>query len=262
MITMSTRATALRLVGAIELKSEKTADSANDVETKAVGVLEIKDEEKGEVEAIIATLDVVDRDGDIIRAGAIKSGATVKMSAYGHDAMWGETPVGKGTLHVEGDKAVFRGKVFLTTQRGREVFSVLKEMGTDQEWSFGFRVTGWELPDEKATGAGAHRVLTKLDAFEVSPVMRGAGVGTRTVAVKGEKPAEPPPADPPPTPTPEELAAATKAEAEAKAAQERADAEAKAAADRLAAERKARAQAAIDDAQSTLRRLRRLGYVA
>lgn len=257
MTTMSTRPTALRLVGATEMKN---AD-AKDVELKALGVLEIKDEEKGEVEAVIATLGVVDRDGDIIRETAIKAGAKVKMSAYGHDAMWGEMPVGKGTIVVREDLAIFKGRVFLNTERGREVFGVLKEMGADQEWSFGFRVTGWEAPDEKAKGAGATRILTKLDAFEVSPVLRGAGVGTGTLAVKEEKPADPPP-KPEPTPTPEEIAAKEKADADAKAANDRAEAEAKATADRAAAQRKAVAAEAVADFDRVRRNLKRLGYVA
>lgn len=205
----------------------KSATDEKDVEIKTLGAFEIKDAEKGEVEAIIATLGVMDKDGDIIREDAIKSGAKVKMSAYGHDAMWGEMPVGKGALAVKGDKVVFNGKLFLSTDRGREVFNVLKEMGSDQEWSFGFRVTGWEAPKEEDRQKGVFRILTKLDAFEVSPVIRGAGVGTRTVTVKEEKkPDDPPPApaddpSPEPTPTPEEIAAKAKADAEAKAAQER-----------------------------------------
>jgi hypothetical protein len=70
----------------------------------------VKDAEKGEVEAIIATLGVVDKDEDIIRADAIAEGSKVSMSAYGHDAVYGARPAGKGTLHVEGNKLVFKGR--------------------------------------------------------------------------------------------------------------------------------------------------------
>lgn len=164
------------------------------LELKAIGAFEIKDAEKGDVEAIVATLEVIDRDEDIIRADAIKDGSKVSMSSYGHDAVWGDTPVGKGKIHIEGNKAVFKGRIFLATQRGRETFEVLKEMGTDQQWSFGFRVLGSEVPDEAHRKQGARRILTKLEAFEVSPVIVGAGVGTRTVAVKAKEPE--PPVDP------------------------------------------------------------------
>ena len=156
-----------------------------DPTVKAFSGLTIKDAEKGEVEAIIATLEVVDRDGDILRKGSIPDGATVAMSGYGHDAVFGSRPVGKGKIHIEGNKAFFRGRVFLNTTDGRETFEVLKEMGRDQEWSWGFQVIGSEVPDEKEKKQGAWRVLTKTAPFEVSPVLMGAGIGTRTVGVKG-----------------------------------------------------------------------------
>jgi hypothetical protein len=159
-----------------------------DMGTKALGaVLEIKDAEKGDVEAVVATLDVVDKDREVIRSGAIKSGAKVKLSEWGHNSvpfMGSAPPVGKGVVLVEGNRVVFRGKFFLTTARGAEAFRTLKEMGPDQEWSFGYRVLESQDPDAAWRGKGAMRVLTKLEPFEVSPVTIAAGVGTRTVAVK------------------------------------------------------------------------------
>lgn len=160
------------------------AESTRAIVTKEFGALEVKDAERGEVEAVIATLNVVDRDGDVILADAIKDGARVKMSSYGHDIMFGDMPVGRGVVKVEKDRAVFRGKVFLSTLRGREVFSVLKEMGADQEWSFGFSILDSGPPDDDWREKGASRVLKALDAFEVSPVLLGAGIGTATVSVK------------------------------------------------------------------------------
>lgn len=151
---------------------------------KSFCAVEIKDAEKGDVEAIIATLGVVDRDEDIIRPGAIPDGANVSMSSYGHSAAYGDRPVGKGKIHIEGNKAVFRGRVFLKTLEGRETFETLKEMGADQQWSWGFEVLGSEVPTEDEKKQGARRALTKTDTFEVSPVIRGAGIGTRTVGVK------------------------------------------------------------------------------
>lgn len=164
------------------------------LELKSFCSIEVKDAEKGDVEAIIATLGVVDKDEDIITRDAIPEGSKVSMSAYGHDAVYGTAPVGKGTIRVEGNKAVFKGRMFLATTRGRETFEVLKEMGADQEWSFGFRILGAEVPSEEQRKQGARRILTKLDAFEVSPVIVGAGVGTRTLGVKAAE--APPPPDP------------------------------------------------------------------
>jgi phage head maturation protease len=158
--------------------------NAEGVETKSLCEFEIKDEAKGEIQSVIATLGVTDRDKDIIRPGAIADGSKVKLSGYGHDAMFGEAPVGKGTVYAVGDKMVFKGNYFMDTTRGREAFSLMKAMGSDQEWSFGFRVLGSEVPDEKEMAKGARRILTKLDAFEVSPVIVGAGIGTATLSAK------------------------------------------------------------------------------
>jgi hypothetical protein len=190
---------------------------------------EIKDADKGEVEAIVATIGVVDKDEDIIRAEAIPDGAKVSMSSYGHEAVYGARPVGKGKLVVEGTKLVFKGRVFLSMTDGRDTFECLKEMGADQEWSFGFRILGAEVPTEAERKQGARRVLTKLQAFEVSPVIIGAGVGTQTLGVKGAEVAPPDPAIEAARIAAEEAAAATARELEAKA---RTDAEAKAAMER------------------------------
>jgi hypothetical protein len=177
----------------MKMPDDLTRRATDGLVVKSVEGVEIKDAEKGEVEAIIATFGVIDKDFDVILDTAIPDGSKVKMSSYGHDLMGGlfgggGSPVGKGALFAEENKAIFRGKLFLQTQGGRETFEILKEMGKDQEWSFGFRVMGSELPDEDWRKRGARRILTKLDCFEVSPVLRGAGVGTRTLAVKEETP--------------------------------------------------------------------------
>jgi HK97 family phage prohead protease len=193
--------------------SHKTPPTDDAIATKALGALEIKSEEKGEVEAVIATLNVVDKDGDIIRPGAIADGSKVSMSSYGHDAMYGGAPVGKGTLSVDGNRVIFKGRMFLATDRGRETFETLKEMGADQQWSFGFRIRGYEVPSDEDRKQGARMILTKLEAFEVSPVIVGAGRGTRTLAMKSAEDPEPETSDvgkkkddPPPPPVERDVA--------------------------------------------------------
>lgn len=153
--------------------------------TKQLGArLELKVEERGEISAVVATLGVVDRDGDVLTAGAIPDGAKVKLSSYGHDVVFGAAPVGLGTLSQRGTRVSFDGRLFLTTSRGRETYETLKAMGPDQEWSFGFKVLDWTRPSDEWKRRGARRILTSLEAFEVSPVFRGAGIGTSTTAVK------------------------------------------------------------------------------
>lgn len=154
------------------------------LETKAFVGFEIKDEAQGLVEAIFATIGVVDLDGDIIRPGAIEDGAVVTISDYGHNAIFGDRPVGKGRVVIDGNKALVKGQLFLDTTDGRDAFNTLRGMGKDQQWSFGFETIGSEVPSDADRKKGAMRILTKLDAFEVSPVIRGAGIGTRTTVVK------------------------------------------------------------------------------
>lgn len=145
-------------------------------ERKAIA--EFQAEPSGAVVAVFATLGVLDTDGDIIAPGAIPSGVSVPISAYGHTSWSGALPVGRGVLSEEGGRAVLRGKFFLDTLGGAETFRTLVHLAELQEWSFGFVPLAWH--PERIAGALV-RVLDELSVFEVSPVLVGAGVGTRTV---------------------------------------------------------------------------------
>ena len=135
----------------------------------------------GEFEAVIATLGVVDSDGDIIMPGAF-AGATVSiMPAHNH----GSVPLGKAKMQDRGDEAIAVGQFNLDIQSGKEWHSALKldleNPPSVQEWSFGFNVLDSE--DDMRDGKPV-RILKRLDVMEISPVLRGAGVDTRTLAVK------------------------------------------------------------------------------
>lgn len=228
---------------------------------KGIGPLTVENDERGEVTAIVATIGVVDRDGDVFLPGSIREGTKVKLSDYSHSiVLEGAPPAGLGAISVKGDDVILRGRFFMSTQRGAESFRTVKELGEDGEWSVGFPKvsvkTASMTPEWRAKGA--ERLIAEAVLVEASPVFRGAGIGTRTLAVKEEKPGDP---DPDPSPPPEEIAAKEKADAEAKAEQERADAEARAAIGRKEAERKLEAQEAGESAHGTLLRLRRLGYI-
>lgn len=214
--------------------------------TKSFRGFAIKDADKGEIEAVVATLGVVDRDGDIIRKGALGGSSSVTMSAWGHDAVFGVRPAGKGVLTESKGKLHFAGRAFLNTANGRETFEVLKEMGDDQEWSFGFYVTGTETPSDEERKAGAYRVITKMDAFEVSPVLVGAGINTQTTFVKAAAQADGDPAEPPVTPDAALIVAIAKEVTERIAAEAKAAKEAAAEAARVEAETKAAAEAAAE----------------
>ncbi len=146
----------------------------------------VKDATTGEVEAVFATLGVKDHDGDIILPGAIKDGATVAISAYGHSVWKGNAPAGVGTIHEEGDELVMKGRYFLDTDQGRNDFHTVKGLAEagKGEWSFGLL----NIESTKGTHNGVSGNLIKsVDVPEVSPVFIGAGINTRTLVAKGRK---------------------------------------------------------------------------
>ncbi len=157
-----------------------------DIETKAIDGFEIKDADRGEVVAVVSTLNVVDRDGDVVLSGAIRDGSVVKLSSYDHDVITeGKAPVGRGVVTIEGNQAVLKARYFMSTERGRDAFNTVKEMGSDSEWSIGFmkRVQTAPMTDEwKAKGA--RRLISSLDLLESSPVFMGANGMTATVSAK------------------------------------------------------------------------------
>ena len=136
---------------------------------------------EGSFEAVIATLDVVDSDGDIIMPGAFQNATLSVLPA--HDSR--HIPLGKAKMEDRGDKAVAVGKFNLDVAAAKEWSSALKfdleHPPAVQEWSFAYHVVESEMEtrDEKEV-----RILKKLDVIEVSPVLRGAGVGTGTIAAK------------------------------------------------------------------------------
>lgn len=154
----------------------------SELERKEVRV-SIKDEAKGIVTVAFSKLGVKDHDGDITLPGAFGK-QSVMVSAYGHGSWMGELPVGRGTISEKNGEAVGELKFFMTTPHGREHFEVVKEMGELQQWSYGFDVKETGEVTEDMRQNGVNRVLKTLDVHEVSPVMRGAGVDTRTLAVK------------------------------------------------------------------------------
>lgn len=153
------------------------------MDSKSLTGIEIKDETKGEVEAVFATLNVKDKDGDVTLPGAFQNGAEAIISAYNHKTWEGALPVGKGTIQEVGDQAVFKGQFFMDTQLGRDTFAVVKHLGNRQEWSYGFKVEDSENGEFEGKSA---RLLKKMHVFEVSPVMRGAGVNTHTMYAKAD----------------------------------------------------------------------------
>lgn len=139
------------------------------------------DESEGSFQAVFGTLGVIDRDKDVIMPGAIESGTKVRISAYNHASWASALPVGKGTIEEVNNELVVNGQFFRTTEAGRETYETVKALDDLTEWSFGFDVV-----EQEAGTMDGERVqfLRKLRVHEVSPVLLGAGINTRTTMIK------------------------------------------------------------------------------
>ncbi len=135
--------------------------------------------------ARIATLSSVDHDGDTYAKGAFggQDGEQWVSILPAHDRK--AMPLGKARVYEDGDAAYAELYLNLNTEAGRNWHQTLKfdlEKGRSvQEWSYGFGVVDFAM--EHRDGKKV-RVLKKLDIHEVSPVLRGAGKGTRTLTMK------------------------------------------------------------------------------
>ncbi len=146
-------------------------------------------DEAGKGLAELATLSAVDNDGDTYDRGAFgwkPGGHQWAMMMPAHDRR--KMPFGKARVYEEGDKAFAELNLNLKTSAGRDWHQALLfdlETGDPvQEWSYGYNIVDM---DYRVSGNSRVRVLKRLDVDEVSPVLRGAGVGTRTLSIKGAK---------------------------------------------------------------------------
>lgn len=149
--------------------------------------------EKGLVEAVIATMNVIDKDGDITLPGFFGEQHTVMLPT--HD--WRSVPLGKATIREEKDKAIASIKMNLDIAAARDWHSSLKfdlaNGKPKQEWSYGFRILegGSEMGTMDSQNVRFLKPLSdgspgvKVD--EISPVIVGAGEGTGTLSVKGDQ---------------------------------------------------------------------------
>lgn len=148
---------------------------------KAMREVEIKDASTGEIKAVFSTFNVIDSDKDVTRPGAFTDGAPVRISAYGHGSWAGALPVGKGVIRSLPNEAYLEGRFFMDTTQGRDTFQTVKEMGELQEWSYSVDPISVSYGDFEGEQV---RFLDKIGVDEISPVLKGAGVNTRTLSVK------------------------------------------------------------------------------
>lgn len=150
------------------------------------GPVTIKNADQGIVEAVFATFNVVDHDGDLTLPEAIAADTKCVISAYGHQSWNGELPVGWGTITKNSNEAIITAQFLIDTPHGRAAFDTVKALA-DQglgEWSYGLMNVKAE---RKTIDGRSVRVLKAIDIPEVSPTLVGAGINTRTTGTKSVK---------------------------------------------------------------------------
>jgi hypothetical protein len=150
-------------------------------ERKGLLAFEFKAEKEGSFRATFSRFNVVDRDGDVTLPDAFERGQEVRIAQWGHN--WGAPAIGKGAIDFDGSAPGWTG-VLPRHDGGKDTYLAVKNLGTLQEWSYGFAIK------ERSFGEFGDppqhvQFLRRLDVFEVSPVMIGAGIGTGTDAIKG-----------------------------------------------------------------------------
>ena len=144
-------------------------------------------EETGTATARIAVIGVKDHDGDIMALGSFIEGQVITILPT---HQWQEQPLGKGMIRMDGNDVLVDMKFNLESQAAREWHKWLKfdleVMTPIQEWSWGWDWKNLEFTEVRDDGEAA-RLFTKIPVIEASPVLRGAGTNTGTVAVKSLK---------------------------------------------------------------------------
>jgi hypothetical protein len=149
--------------------------------------IELKKDRPGAFTARIATLNVVDKDGDVTLPGAFPAGKSILISAYMHGSWVGELPVGKGVIRETGNEVFVDGEFNLATETGKEHYETVKFAPELQEWSYGYKVIALDEESAWRDNPKVWRVFKTIDVFEASPVLRGAGVNTATTDIKTDK---------------------------------------------------------------------------
>lgn len=143
--------------------------------------------EEGGFRAVFSTMGVIDRQGDLTLPGAFGR-QEVLIGGYNH-AAWDRgadaLPIGIGTIYERGSEGIVEGEFDLEDDAAAKTYHKIKyltDKGHVQEWSYSLPEIDYEYRDVDGQRA---RVLRKIRVNEVSPVLRGAGIDTRLLEVKG-----------------------------------------------------------------------------
>lgn len=151
----------------------------------------------GTVTIVMATLNVPDHDGDVTERGFF--GEQTAQIVPAHD--WAHVPLGKARVREVGNEAVADLSFNLDVPAAADWYKAIKYDFENppalQQYSYGFDVLdgGARYGDFQGRQVRFLQPLKSgapgVQVFEVSPVMLGAGLGTRTLAVKQDRQREP-----------------------------------------------------------------------
>ena len=151
--------------------------------------LKLDTQGEGTFEAVFATLDAIDHDGDTYDPGAIGN-QDVVISQWNHGS-WGggasALPVGVGKIFERENKAIVSGEFDMGSVDGKahhHSLKYLKEKGRNVEWSFALPDMDWRMEERDGQMI---RVITRVEIPEVSPVLLGSGVDTELLSIKGRE---------------------------------------------------------------------------
>lgn len=138
--------------------------------------------EKGEGLIKFATLEVIDADQDVSRSGAF--GKQTMQMVPAHE--WQQSPIGKAQIFEEGNDVLANIRLNLNNSHGKDWYESIKfDMEVfpppKQEYSYGY--TPIKFSHGEFEGQQV-RFLEQIEVHEISPVLKGAGVGTGTLLLK------------------------------------------------------------------------------
>ena len=144
-------------------------------------ILPEADHAEGRISLVVATLGAVDRHNDVIVAGSVGQ-QPVLISPLNH-GIWapGQVSVGHGILYEADGLVKFDGQYNLDIPTGVENWSAINDAPELHEVSFGLRPIKYTFGEID----GQHCCfLHEIKAYEVSPCIVGAGVGTGVLSIK------------------------------------------------------------------------------
>lgn len=145
-------------------------------------------DETGQLTLVFSTFNIRDHDGDVTLPGAFKNGAPTRMSHWGH--RWDKPVIGKGVIQSDETKAWLDGHFFLDMESAKETYFSVKGSGELQEWSYGYDILDGGAEQGEFEGEPVRFLQPRTDGMhgievhEISPVLKGSGIGTRTTGIK------------------------------------------------------------------------------